>query len=162
MRLQDKVAIITGAATGIGQAIAVRFAREGASVVVDYFGNPEAANRTAQEIKSFGGQTIAVAADVSKPADVQNLIESTVREFGRIDIVINNAGIERKSVFVDYPLEDLQKILAVNLIGPFLMSQSGARQMIKQGQGAESSTYRPSMKIYRCQRTLRIAPARAD
>ncbi|MGA3189499.1 MAG: SDR family oxidoreductase [Bryobacteraceae bacterium] len=135
MRLQNKVAIITGAATGIGHAIAVRFAREGASVVVDYVGNPETANRTEEEIKSFGGKTIAVAADVSNPAQVQNLIESTVKAFGRIDVVINNAGIEKKAAFVDYPLEDLQKILAVNLIGPFLMSQSGARQMIQQGQG---------------------------
>jgi glucose 1-dehydrogenase len=135
MRLQNKVAIITGAATGIGHAIAVRFAREGASVVVDYVGSPETPNRTEEEIKSFGGKTIAVAADVSNPAQVQNLIESTVRAFGRIDVVINNAGIEKKSAFVDYALEDLQKILAVNLIGPFLMSQSGARQMIQQGQG---------------------------
>ena len=135
MRLQNKVAIITGAATGIGHAIAVRFAREGASVVVDYVGSLETPNRTEEEIKSFGGKTIAVAADVSKPAQVQNLIESTVKALGRIDIVINNAGIEKKAAFVDYPLEDLQKILAVNLIGPFLMSQSGARQMIQQGQG---------------------------
>ena len=135
MRLQNKVAIITGAATGIGHAIAVRFAHEGASVVVDYVGNPETPNRTEEEIKSFGGKTIAVAADVSNPGQVQNLIETAVKTFGRLDIVINNAGIEKKSAFVDYPLEDLQKILAVNLIGPFLMSQSGARQMIQQGQG---------------------------
>jgi len=135
MRLQNKVAIITGAATGIGHAVAVRFAREGASVVVDYVGSPETANRTEEEIKSFGGKTIAVAADVSNPGQVQNLIESAVKAFGRVDIVINNAGIEKKSAFVDYPLEDLQKILAVNLVGPFLMSQWGARQMIRQGQG---------------------------
>jgi glucose 1-dehydrogenase len=135
MRLQNKVAIITGAATGIGHAIAVRFAREGASVVVDYVGGPDTANQTEAEIKSFGGKTISVAADVSSPAQVQNLIESTVKAFGRIDVVINNAGIEKKSAFVDYPLEDLQKILAVNLVGPFLMSQWGARQMIQQGQG---------------------------
>src|SRR5580700_882488 len=135
MRLQNKVAIITGAATGIGHAIAVRFAREGASVVVDYVCSPETPNRTEEEIKSFGGKTIAVAADVSNPGQVQNLIESAVKAFGRVDIVINNAGIEKKFAFVDYPLEELQKILAVNLIGPFLMSQSGARQMIQQGQG---------------------------
>src|SRR5580658_9220728 len=79
MRLQNKVAVITGAATGIGHAIAVRFAREGASVVVDYVGSPETPNRTEEEIKSFGGKTMAVAADVSKPAQVQNLVESTVK-----------------------------------------------------------------------------------
>jgi glucose 1-dehydrogenase len=135
MRLQNKVAIITGAATGIGHAIAVRFAREGASVVVDYVGSPGAPNQTEEEIKSLGGKTIAVAADVSKAAEVQNLMESTVKAFGRIDILVNNAGIEKKSAFMDYPLEDLQKILAVNLIGPFLVSQAAARQMIQQGQG---------------------------
>jgi len=135
MRLQNKVAIITGAATGIGHAIAVRFAHEGASVVVDYVGSPAVPNPTEEEIKSFGGKTIAVEADVSKADQVQSLIDGTVKAFGRIDIVINNAGIEKKSAFVDYPLEDLQKILAVNLIGPFLVSQSAARQMIKQGQG---------------------------
>lgn len=135
MRLQNKVAIVTGAASGIGQAIAVRFAREGASVVVNYVGSPETPHRTEEQIAGFGGKTIAVAADVSKAAEVQNLIERTVQEFGRIDIVVNNAGIEKKAAFVDFPLEDLQKILAVNLIGPFLMSQAAARQMIRQGQG---------------------------
>lgn len=135
MGLQNKVAIVTGAATGIGHAIAVRFAREGASVVVNYVGSPDTPNRTEEEIKSFGGKTIAVAADVSKAAEVQNLIESTVKAFGRLDILVNNAGIEKKSAFVDYPLEDFEKILAVNLIGPFQTSQAGARQMIQQGQG---------------------------
>ena len=135
MRLENKVAIITGAATGIGHAIAVRMAREGASVVIDYVGSPDAANRVEEEIKSFGGKTIAVAADVSKAAEVQSLIEATVEAFGRLDIIVNNAGIEKKFAFVDFPLEDLQKILAVNLIGPFLVAQAGARQMIRQGQG---------------------------
>src|ERR1700722_19051116 len=135
MRLQNKVAIITGAATGIGHAIAVRFAQEGESVVVDYVGSPAVPNQTEEEIRSFGGKTIALEADVSKADQVQSLIDGTVKAFGRIDIVVNNAGIEKKAAFVDYALEDLQKILAVNLIGPFLVSQSAARQMIKQGQG---------------------------
>ncbi|MDQ2775698.1 MAG: SDR family oxidoreductase [Acidobacteriota bacterium] len=135
MRLQNKVAIVTGAATGIGQAIAIRFAREGAAVVVDYVGKPDAPNKTEEEIKSFGGKTITVDADVSNPDQVQNLIDSALKAFGRLDIVVNNAGIEKKYAFVDYPLEALQKILAVNLVGPFLVAQSAARQMIKQGQG---------------------------
>lgn len=135
MRLQDKVAIVTGAATGIGQAIAIRFAREGAAVLVDYVGKPDAPHKTEEEIKSFGGKTIAIEADISKPDQVQNLIDNAVKAFGKLDIVVNNAGIEKKFAFVDYPFEELQNILAVNLVGPFLVAQSAARQMIKQGHG---------------------------
>ena len=135
MRLQDKVAIVTGAATGIGQAIAVRFAREGAAVAIDYIGKPEVAANTQAQISSFGGKSVAIAADISRPDQVQNLIDSAVKAFGKLDIVVNNAGIEKKLAFVDYPLEELQKILDVNLIGPFLVSQAAARQMIQQGRG---------------------------
>jgi glucose 1-dehydrogenase len=135
MRLQDKVAIVTGAGTGIGQAIAVRFAREGAAVVVDYIGKPDVAAQTQEQISSFGGRSVAIAADISKPDQVQNLIDGAVKAFGKLDVVVNNAGVEKKAAFVDYPLEELQKILAINLIGPFLVSQAAARQMIRQGQG---------------------------
>lgn len=135
MRLKDRVAIVTGAATGIGQGIAIRFAKEGAAVVVDYVGKPGTPNRTEEAIKAAGGRTIAVEADVSNPQQVQNLIDSTVREFGKLDIVVNNAGIEKKFAFVDYPVDEARKILDVNLIGPFLMAQAAAKQMIKQGKG---------------------------
>jgi glucose 1-dehydrogenase len=135
MRLKGKVAIITGAATGIGQAIAERFAKEGAAVVVDYVGKSDAPNKTEKAIRAASGRTIAVEADVSNPDQVQNLIQSAVREFGRLDIVINNAGIERKYPFVDYPLNEARKIMGVNLFGPFLVSQTAAKQMIQQGNG---------------------------
>jgi glucose 1-dehydrogenase len=135
MRLQSKVAIVTGAGTGIGQAIALRFAKEGASVVVDYVGAPSVAKPTEAALASLGAKSLAVAADVSNPRDVQRLIDASVSAFGHLDIVVNNAGIEKKSAFVDYPLEALQKILAVNLVGPFLVSQAAARRMIQQGKG---------------------------
>ena len=135
MRLQNKVAIVTGAATGIGQAMAIRFAREGAAVIVDYIGSPETPNQTEEAIKSSGGKTIAVAADISNSAQVGQLVDSAVKEYGKVDIVINNAGVERKYDFVDYPLEEAQKIINVNLMGPFLVAQAAARQMIKQGGG---------------------------
>ena len=135
MRLKDKVAIVTGAATGIGQAIAIRFAKEGASVVVDYVGKPDAPSQTEEAIKNAGGKTVAVSADISAPDQAQNLIDSAVKAFGKLDIVVNNAGIEKKFAFVDYPFKEAQEILAVNLLGPFLVSQSAARQMIKQGKG---------------------------
>lgn len=135
MRLTNKVAVVTGAASGIGQAIAVRFAQEGAAVVVDYVGTPDTPQQTEEAIKKVGGKSIAVEADVSKPDQVQHLIDNTVSAFGRLDIVVNNAGIEKLFAFVDYPFDELQKILAVNLVGPFLVSQAAARQMIRQGQG---------------------------
>jgi glucose 1-dehydrogenase len=135
MRLNGKVAIVTGAATGIGQAIAIRFAREGAAVVVDYVGKPDTPNKTEDAIKGANGKTVAVEADISDPQQVQNLVDTTVKTFGRLDIVVNNAGIEKKIAFVDYPVEEMRKILDVNLVGPWLVSQAAARQMIQQGDG---------------------------
>jgi glucose 1-dehydrogenase len=135
MHLQNKVALVTGAATGIGQAIAIRLAQEGASVVIDYVGSPDSPTKTEKAISAFGGKCTAIGADVSKPDQVQGLIDGAVSAFGKLDIVVNNAGVEKKAAFVDYPLEELQKILAVNLIGPFLVSQAAARQMIVQGRG---------------------------
>lgn len=135
MRLKDKVAIVTGAATGIGQAIAIAFAEEGASVVVDYVGSAEIAAGTINKITAMNGKALAVAADVSNPKDVSALIAKAVEKFGKIDVLVNNAGIEKKFSFVDYPIAEWNKILAVNLTGPFLCSQAAARQMIQQKKG---------------------------
>jgi glucose 1-dehydrogenase len=135
MRLQNKVAIVTGSASGIGRAIAVRMAQEGAAVVIDYVGPPDAPGETEKQIAGGGGRAIAVAADVSKPDEVRHLIDRAVAAFGRLDILVNNAGVEKKFPFVDYPLAELQQILAINLVGPFLVGQAAARQMIRQGQG---------------------------
>ncbi len=135
MRLLGKVAIVTGAGTGIGQAIAVAFAREGAAVVVDYVGEASVAEETMGKIEATGGKALPVAADVSRPEEVQRLMQTTLTAFGRLDILVNNAGIEKKFAFVDYPMEEWQKILAVNLTGTFLCAQVAARQMIAQGGG---------------------------
>jgi glucose 1-dehydrogenase len=135
MRLQGKTAVVTGAGTGIGQAIAVAFAKEGASVVVDYVGDTSAAEETLNKIGEFGGKSISVEADVSNPDQVNGLVQQTLAAFGKLDIFVNNAGIEKKFAFVDYPLEEWEKIVAVNLTGTFLCSQAAARQMIEQGVG---------------------------
>ena len=135
MKLQNKVAIITGSASGIGQGIALRFASEGAAVVVDYVGKPGTADQTLNLIKQAGGRAIAVESDVSNPVQVQALIDTTVKTFGKLDIFVNNAGIEFKHPFTEFPVEQFQKIIAVNLIGPFLCCQAAAKQMIKQGGG---------------------------
>ena len=135
MRLQDKVAVVTGAGTGIGQGIALALAREGAAVVVDYVGNATVAQQTLDQIKAINGKGLGVDADITNPKDVASLIEQTVQAFGKLDIFVNNAGIEKKFPFQDFPLEEFQKIVAVNLTGPFLCSQAAARQMIAQGKG---------------------------
>jgi glucose 1-dehydrogenase len=135
MRLQGKVAVVTGAGTGIGQAIAVAFAQSGAAVVVDYVGKASVSEDTIDKINAMGGKVLAVDADISLADDVNALVQKTVAAFGKLDIFVNNAGIEKKVAFLDYPLEEWQKIMAVNLTGPFLCSQAAARQMITQGGG---------------------------
>ena len=135
MRLQNKVAIITGADSGIGQAIALQMAREGAAVTIDYIGPPDNATRVVQQIVGEGGKALAVHADVTKVDQVTNLIAQTVQAFGRLDIMVNNAGIEQKHPFLEMPLEVWNKVIAVNLTGPWLGSQLAAQQMVKQGAG---------------------------
>ncbi len=135
MRLQGKVAVVTGAATGIGQAIAIAFAKEGASVIIDYVGDAIVPQSTIKAIQAANGKALAIEADISKPADVNKLVSETVKAFKRLDIFVNNAGIEKKFAVVDYPFDEWNRILAVNLTGPFLCSQAAARQMIQQGAG---------------------------
>jgi glucose 1-dehydrogenase len=135
MKLKDKVAVVTGSASGIGQAIATAFAEAGASVVVDYVGEASVAEETLNKIKAVGGKAIAVGADVANPEHVSELLAKTVSSFGKLDIFVNNAGIEKKFAFVDYPFAEWQNVIAVNLTGPFLCAQAAARQMIKQGAG---------------------------
>ena len=135
MGLENKVAVITGAGTGIGQGIALAMARAGASIVVDYVGKASIAQDTLDQITKAGGRAIGVDADITSPDDVNGLIQKTVQTFGKLDIFVNNAGIEKKVAFVDYPLDEWQKIMAVNLMGPFICSQAAAKQMIAQGNG---------------------------
>jgi len=136
MRLQGKVAVITGSATGIGLAIAQVMAREGAAVVIDYVGHEQQqADQAVKGIEQSGGKALAVQADVSTQDDVQNLVDQTVRQFGRLDIMVNNAGIEQEHPFLETPLEVWDKVIAVDLTGPWLGSQIAARQMVKQGDG---------------------------
>ena len=100
-RLAGKVAIITGSASGIGQGIALRFASEGASVVIDYRGHPEAAEETKAKAEALGGKAIVVRADVSQIADTDNLVAETWKQLGGCDILVNNAGVEKHAAFVD-------------------------------------------------------------
>jgi glucose 1-dehydrogenase len=133
--LKGKVAIVTGAATGIGREIAFHFARNGAAVAVDYVEKSDKANVVVAEIEKSGGRAIAVQADVSKPDQVQNLFAKTVATYGRMDILVNNAGIEKEVPFWEVPFELWNNVIAVDLTGPFLCAQAAAKQMISQGDG---------------------------
>ena len=135
MQLEDKVAIVTGSSLGIGRAIAVTFGEEGASVAINYRSHPEEGEEAVQEIEKGGGKAISVKADVSEPEEVKDLIQKTVQEFGRLDIMINNAGIEQKMPFLDTPLEVWEKVISVNLTGVWIGCQEAALQMVSQGDG---------------------------
>lgn len=135
LRLQDKVAIVTGGDTGIGKAISIALAREGASIVIDFHGAEAPAVALAREIQGFGGKACGIGADVSKPADVQQLIEAAVSRYGKLDVMVNNAGIEQQHPFLEMPLEAYERTIAVNLTGTWLGCQTAARQMVKQGRG---------------------------
>ena len=133
VQLENKVAVVTGASSGIGKAIALTFAEEGAAVTVDYRSHPDEAKGVVEQITGTGGRALAVQADISKPEDVEGLVQRTVEEFGRLDVMVNNAGIENKMPFLETPLEVWNKAIAVNLTGPWLCCQGAARQLVAQG-----------------------------
>ncbi len=137
MRLKDKVALVTGANSGIGQAIATRFAAEGAHVAVNYLPGGQRGEDAAREVAAFGPAGLAVAGDVSRREDVERMVAQTVERFGRLDIAVNNAGIEIKKPFLEVTDEEWNRVIAVDLFGVFLVSQAAARQMVKQGQGGK-------------------------
>jgi glucose 1-dehydrogenase len=133
--LQGKVAIVTGGNSGIGKAIVECLAQLGAKVVIDYRSHPEATEELEQEIGSFGGCSFGVQADVSKLDDLQRLIDAAVGRYGRLDVIVNNAGIETRTSILDTTPDDYDKVLNVNLRGVFFATQFAAKQMIAQGGG---------------------------
>jgi NAD(P)-dependent dehydrogenase (short-subunit alcohol dehydrogenase family) len=135
VRLKDKVAIVTGAARGLGQVYAIRLAREGAKVVATDIQDSSA---TAGEIKKMGGQAIALRTDVTNEESTREMAQKTIEAFGRIDVLINNAAIFAeilKRPFWEIPAEEWDAVMAVNLKGPFLCAKAVYPQMKKQGKG---------------------------
>lgn len=135
MRLRDKVAVVTGSSQGIGRSIALAFAGEGAAVTVDYRSHPEEAEEVVEQIKDSGGRAISVQADVSNPEDIKSLLDKTVEEFGRLDIMVNNAGMEEKMPFLETPLEVWNRTISVNLTGAWIGCQEAAKRMVERGEG---------------------------
>lgn len=127
--LAGKTAIITGSSQGIGQGIAERLAQEGAHVVIDYIGAPESANATLKAVTDAGGKGIIAEADVSQVAAVRSLVDQAWKAFGSADILVNNAGMEHKSDFCETTEADYDRILGVNLKGPFFLAQAFVQRL---------------------------------
>lgn len=127
--LAGKTAIVTGSSQGIGQGIAERLAREGANVVIDYIGGPEGANATLKVITDAGGKGIIAEADVSHVAAVRTLVDEAWKAFGCADILVNNAGMEHKSDFCETTEADYDRVLSVNLKGPFFLAQAFVQRL---------------------------------
>ena len=134
MKLKDKVAVVTGATKGIGLAIAEEYAKEGAKVVLTGR-SVDLGENAAKAISSRGHEALFVPCDVSQSDQVQQLVKKTVQHFGRLDIMVSNAGINNKAEFLDVAEADWDSVIAVNLKGVFLCGQTAAKQMVKQGQG---------------------------
>ncbi|MGA8939684.1 MAG: glucose 1-dehydrogenase [Acidobacteriaceae bacterium] len=128
-RLDGKIALVTGANSGIGQAIAERLASEGADCVIDYIDHVEEANETLSKIQTAGGKALLLKADVSVVADCTNLIEQSWSQLGSCDILVNNAGIEKSANFVDVTEADYDAVLGVNLKGAFFLTQAFVRKL---------------------------------
>jgi len=135
VKLEGKVALITGSSRGLGRAVALSFAKEGAKVVVNYTSNETAANEVAQAINQMGSQAIVVRADVSKREEADGLVQAAVREFGRLDILVNNAGFTRPAMMLKMTEEQWDEVVDIHLKGAFLCSQAAGRQMKEQNSG---------------------------
>jgi 3-oxoacyl-[acyl-carrier protein] reductase len=133
--LQDKVAIVTGASRGIGRAITLKLASQGAKVVVNYANSSAAADQLVAKITATGGDAITLQADVSQSDQVDTLINTTLEKFKRIDILVNNAGITRDTLLLRMKLEEWQAVIDLNLTGVFLCTKAVSKTMLKQRSG---------------------------
>ena len=135
MSLTGKVAIVTGGNSGIGKGIVLALARHGANVVIDYVANPEATEDLEKQVVALGDKAIGVDADVSKVADLQRLVDAAVEAFGRVDVMVNNAGVETRTSVLDTTEAQYEKVMEINLKSAFFGTQIAAKQMIAQGDG---------------------------
>jgi glucose 1-dehydrogenase len=131
--LEGQRAIVTGANSGIGEAVAIALAEAGARVVVNYVAGPERAERVVDEIRRGGGEAVAVRADVSKEDQVEAMFEQTIAAWGSVDIVVNNAGLQRDAPLHEMSLRDWQFVIDVNLTGQFLCARAAVREFLRRG-----------------------------
>jgi 3-oxoacyl-[acyl-carrier protein] reductase len=140
MKLNGKVALVTGGSRGIGKAICLTYAREGAHVAVNYTKGLAEAEAVVAEVKAMGGKAIGIQADVSQRSQVRKMVAETLKTFGRLDILVNNAGILTPTNLMETSDEDWDRVMSVNLKGPFICMQEASKTMIKQGKGRIIST----------------------
>jgi 3-oxoacyl-[acyl-carrier protein] reductase len=136
MEIKDKVVLITGSSSGIGKTTAIRFAKEGAKVIVNYHVNKTGGEDTVKEIKELGKDCMLVQADISKSDDVKSMFDEVISKFKTLDILINNGALPNDKVpYLDASLEDMNELIATDLLGPMLCSQHAVKIMQKQGYG---------------------------
>jgi glucose 1-dehydrogenase len=133
--LTGKTIVVTGGNSGIGEAIVLAAAAEGANVVIDYVAHPEETTALVARVEAAGGHAVGVRADVSKVADVQAMVRTAVETYGRLDVLVNNAGIETRTSVLETTEDDFDKVMAVNLKSAFFGTQAAAQQFIAQGGG---------------------------
>ena len=135
MRLKDKIAIVTGGGRGMGAAYCVAMAREGAKVIVNYVGNAKAADSVVNQIRKDGGEALAFQADVGEKAEVQKMVDFTVQKYGRLDVMVSNAGLVHKAPLLEQSEEVMDRIFHTNVKGNIFCTQVAAAQMMKQKKG---------------------------
>jgi len=145
--LEGKVALVTGSSRGIGRAIALRLARDGAAVVVNYAGRAAQAEEVVKAIEKSGGRAIAIQADVSKVSEVNRLFDATIGQFGKLDILINNAGIILYKLMVNVSEEEFDRIFAINVKGTYFACQQAARRLAEGGRIVNFSTSLTGMML---------------
>ena len=133
--LEGQTAIVTGASRGIGKAIAIFLAKEGAEVIINYSSSLENANKVVSEINSFGGKAYPLQADISNENSVNELIKTVLEKNNKIDVLVNNAGITKDGLLMRMKTDDWQKVLDLNLSGVFYCTRAVSRQMLKQKKG---------------------------
>jgi 3-oxoacyl-[acyl-carrier protein] reductase len=135
LTMQDKVVVVTGASRGIGRAVALSLATVGSKVVINYARSAEAAEQLVQEIQGLGREAMALPGDVSQGEAVDSLFNEVMSKWGRIDVLVNNAGITRDNLLLRMKLEEWQEVINLNLTGVFLCCKAAAKIMLKQKQG---------------------------
>src|SRR5687767_6017839 len=132
-KLEGQIAIVTGASSGIGAGVAKALAREGASVVVNYSSSPDKAEKVCNEIQQGGGTAITIKADVSNEKEVTAMYQKAFKEFGTIDILINNAGLQKDNTFHEMSLDEWNRVIGVNLTGQFLCAREAIKEFLRRG-----------------------------